>query len=73
MLDSDNAAHAEEEQSKESLERELQGAGLLVMAILDQLNISEINVSQHTLISATGGLEVCPDIATGGYTIRRKK
>lgn len=58
---------------REDLERELQNAGMLIMAMMDQIGITEIRLTQKTMTELSGGLASAPDIVTGDSVLRRTK
>lgn len=56
-----------------NLKRQLTSANLMVMAIMDQANISEIILSRESLITASGYIVTHYDFDTDGYVVRRVK
>jgi hypothetical protein len=59
--------------SVESLKMQLKNARLMFMAIMDQMDTTEITISTGTLLNVTGSIETHYDFSADGYVFRRVK
>lgn len=59
--------------SVENLKMHLKSRTLMVMAIMDALDISEIALTRESLLEANGSIESYYDFDTDGYIVRRIK
>jgi len=59
--------------SVEGLKRNLKSANMMIHAIMDTLDLTEIKLNRQTLISVDGWLETYYDFDTDSYVLRRIK